>query len=109
MTVVAIAKVGYEKTPGDVESVVWFEAGEEIKDAPKEVVEQWKANGSVGDPPASLPSVVAEKEQLEARVAELERQLEEAKNPPKDEVKDANPDASKSTATAKTTPPKTTP
>ncbi len=79
MTVVAIAKVGYEKNPGDVNSIVWFEAGEEVKGAPKEVVEVWKASGSVGDPPEVLPSVVQEKEALEARVAELEQQLADAK------------------------------
>lgn len=81
MTVVAIAKVGYEKDEGDVNSIVWFEPGEEVKGAPKEVVQQWRDNGSVGDPPEVLPSVVQEKEVLEARVAELERLLEEAKKP----------------------------
>lgn len=79
MTVVAIAKVGYQKNEGDADSVVWFEPGEEVDGAPKDVVEQWEANGSVGNPPEVLPSVVAEKEALEERVADLEAQLAAAK------------------------------
>jgi hypothetical protein len=43
-------------------------------------METWKANGTVGEPAPLLPSVVAEKEALEARVAELEAQLAAAKD-----------------------------
>lgn len=79
MAVLAIATVGYQRDDADPTNVVWFAPGEEIKNVPDEVVDVWKTNGTVGDPPATLPSVVAEKERLEAQVAELERQLAEAK------------------------------
>jgi len=110
MTVIAIARVGYEENEGDVDSIVWFEPGDEIKGAPDEIVEQWKASGSVGDPPEALPSVVEEKKALEARVADLEAQLEAAKKSAADESASAAKPAASSTSTpAKSTPTKSTP
>lgn len=80
--VVAIARLGVELEGKDGEvTYKYFEPGDEVKGVgvTKELVAQWRENGSVGDPPAVLPSVAAEKEALEARVAELEKQLDDAK------------------------------
>ena len=81
MTVIAIAQLLYQKDDKDPDSVVTIEPGEEVKGVPKEVVDVWKANGTVGDPPPVLASIVEEKDALKDRVAELEQQLADAKKP----------------------------
>jgi len=81
MAIVALSTVGYQKDDKDPDSVVWFEPDDEIKGAPEDVVAQWVANGSVGEPAPIAANVMEEKDALEARVAELEALLEEAKKP----------------------------
>lgn len=104
MSYVALSKLGYQKDKSDPESVVWFEEGDEVKGVDKEVVEQWKVNGTIGEPPPALAHVAAEKEQLEARVAQLEQQLEDAK---KEQTGSSSSTAP--SAPAKVTPTKSTP
>jgi hypothetical protein len=76
--VVAISKIGHQVSDDEV---VWFEPGEEVSGhgITDEDIQRWRDNGTVGEPPSLLPSVTAEKEALEARVAELEKQLTDAK------------------------------
>lgn len=88
--VVAIAVIPVETEDKDGNVTYYqFEPGDEVKGhgVTKELLDALKANGSVGEPPPILPSVVAEKEALEARVAELEAELAAAKKaastPPK--------------------------
>ena len=90
--VVAVAVIPVESKGADgVVTYHQFEPGEVVKGhgVTKELVEVLRANGSVAEPPATLPDVVAEKEALEARVAELTKQLDDAKAAAKADAKPA--------------------
>lgn len=85
--VVAVAVIPVEsKDSNGVVTYHQFEPGEVVKGhgVTKELIETLRANGSVAEPPATLPDVVAEKDALEARVAELEQKLEDAKKAAKE-------------------------
>lgn len=60
-------------------SVVTINEGEAVKGLPKEVVDDLKAQGLVGDAPVASEVQEAEADALRARVVELEAELEAAK------------------------------
>lgn len=91
-TVVAVAVIPVEQEVDGVMTYYQFEPGAIVRGhgVTKELIEVLRANGSVAEPPATLPDVVAEKEELESRVAELTKQLEEAKAASKSEANKAS-------------------
>ena len=73
-------------------TIVTINEGDEVKGLPKEVVEQLKEDGIVGDAPSQektddlneeVEQLSEENDDLKAQVAELKKQLAAAKTPSK--------------------------
>jgi len=85
MATVALTRIVYGKDDG--ERVV-IEEGETVKGLPKETLDELREAGAIGSPPEAASGLVDERDALQARVEELEAQLEAAK---KDDGKEPEP------------------
>jgi hypothetical protein len=76
MAEVALTRIVHGEEDG---SRTVIEEGGSVKDLPKDVVDELREAGAVGTPPAAASGLADERDALQARVAELEAQLAEAK------------------------------
>ena len=87
MTQVALTRIRYGADDGTVIDVL---EGDPIpKDIPKDIVEELKASEAIGEPPVTAAqaddekaTLAAENDALMSQVAELQKQLTEAKKTP---------------------------
>lgn len=83
-TQVALTGLEYIDADGTRVSI---EQNEEVGDIPKDILEDFKAKGAIGEPVITQAKADAEKEELLSKIDELQRQLAESKKAPATPVK----------------------